>query len=50
MGISGYATDGDLKYVVDDNKNILYAEIEMPWDITVNMYNKETGKYDAKEL
>lgn len=50
MGISGYATDGDLKYVVDDDKNILYAEIEMPWDITVNIYNKETGKYDAKEL
>ena len=34
MGISGYAEDGDLQYVTDDNDNILYAECEIPWDLS----------------
>lgn len=34
MGISGYAEDGDLQYVTDDNGNILYAECEIPWDLS----------------
>lgn len=36
LGISGYEMDGGLKYVVDPNnsKNILYAECEVPFDLT----------------
>lgn len=40
MGITGYAEDGDLKYVTDGNNNILYAECEIPWDIS---YTDENG-------
>lgn len=40
MGITGYAEDGDLKYVTDGNNNILYAECEVPWDIS---YTDENG-------
>ena len=34
FGIEGYEEDGDLRFVTDseDSKNILYAEIEMPFD------------------
>jgi len=39
MGINGYTESDDLQFVTsEDGKNILYAEVEMPWDITVNMY------------
>ena len=36
MGITGYAEDGGLRYVVDPNnpKNILYAETEIPFDLS----------------
>ena len=36
MGIKGYEESGDLHYVVDPNNpnNILYAECEIPWDIS----------------
>lgn len=35
MGIKGYERDGGLKYVKsEDGKNILYAECEMPWDLS----------------
>lgn len=34
MGIKGYEEDGDLKYVTDGNGNILYAECEIPFDIS----------------
>lgn len=33
MGITGYEEDGGLKYVTDEDNNILYAECEMPWDL-----------------
>ena len=36
MGIKGYEEDGDLKYVTDGNGNILYAECEIPFDISYN--------------
>ena len=34
MGIKGYEKDGDLKYVTDGKRNILYAECEIPFDIS----------------
>lgn len=34
MGIKGYEEDGDLKYVTDGKENILYAECEIPFDIS----------------
>lgn len=34
MGIKGYEEDGDLKYVTDGKRNILYAECEIPFDIS----------------
>lgn len=34
MGIKGYEEDGDLKYVTDGKGNILYAECEIPFDIS----------------
>lgn len=34
MGIKGYEEDGDLQYVTDGNGNILYAECEIPFDIS----------------
>lgn len=34
LGISGYAEDGDLEYVTDDSGNILYAQCEIPWDLS----------------
>jgi len=33
MGLSGYAEDGDLKYIVDKNHNITEVECEIPWDL-----------------
>lgn len=41
MGIKGYEKDGDLKYVTDGKDNILYAECEIPFDIS---YTDENGK------
>lgn len=34
MGIKGYEEDGDLKYVTEGKGNILYAECEIPFDIS----------------
>lgn len=34
MGTNGYADDGDLQCVTDDNGNVLYEECEIPWDLT----------------
>lgn len=34
MGIKDYEEDGDLKYVTDGKGNILYAECEIPFDIS----------------
>ena len=34
MGIKGYEEDGDLKYITDGKGNILYAECEIPFDIS----------------
>lgn len=41
MGIKGYEKSGDLKYVTDPNNpdNILYAECEIPWDISYTDIN-----------
>ena len=49
MGIKGYEESGDLKYVVDPNNpnNILYAECEIPWDIS---YTDINGKEVALEF
>lgn len=49
MGINGYEESGDLKYVVDPNNpdNILYAECEIPWDIS---YTDINGKEVALEF
>ena len=41
MGIKGYDEDGDLKYVTDGKGNILYAECEIPFDIS---YTDAEGK------
>lgn len=43
MGIKGYAKDGDLRYVTDPNnpENILYAETEIPFDLS---YIDENGQ------
>ena len=49
MGIKGYEEFGDLHYVVDPNNpnNILYAECEIPWDIS---YTDINGKEVALEF
>lgn len=49
MGIKGYEEPGDLHYVVDPNNpnNILYAECEIPWDIS---YTDINGKEVALEF
>ena len=49
MGIKGYEESGDLKYVADPNNpdNILYAECEIPWDIS---YTDINGKEVALEF
>ena len=41
MGIKGYEESGDLHYVVDPNNpnNILYAQCEIPWDISYTDIN-----------
>lgn len=41
MGIKGYEESGDLEYVIDPNNpnNILYAECEIPWDISYTDIN-----------
>lgn len=43
MGIKGYEESGDLEYVVDPNNpnNILYAQCEIPWDISYTDINGE---------
>lgn len=49
MGIKGYEKSGDLHYIVDPNNpnNILYAECEIPWDIS---YTDINGKEVALEF
>ena len=49
MGIKGYEESGDLHYVIDPNNpnNILYAECEIPWDIS---YTDINGKEVALEF
>ena len=49
MGIKGYEESGDLHYAVDPNNpnNILYAECEIPWDIS---YTDINGKEVALEF
>nr|DAP18766.1 MAG TPA: NADAR protein [Crassvirales sp.] len=49
MGITGYEEDGGLRYVTDpDNpNNILYAECEIPWDLT---YTDNAGKEHALDF
>lgn len=49
MGIKGYEESGDLHYVVDPNNpnNILYAECEIPWNIS---YTDINGKEVALEF
>lgn len=49
MGIKGYEESGDLHYVVGPNNpnNILYAECEIPWDIS---YTDINGKEVALEF
>lgn len=49
MGIKGYEESGDLEYVVDPNNpnNILYAQCEIPWDIS---YTDINGKEVALEF
>lgn len=49
MGIKGYEESGDLEYVVDpDNpNNILYAQCEIPWDIS---YTDINGKEVSLEF
>lgn len=49
MGIKEYEESGDLHYVVDPNNpnNILYAECEIPWDIS---YTDINGKEVALEF
>lgn len=49
VGIKGYEESGDLHYVVDPNNpnNILYAECEIPWDIS---YTDINGKEVALEF
>ena len=41
MGIKGYEESGDLEYVIDPNNpnNILYAECEIPWDVSYTDVN-----------
>lgn len=43
LGIEGYETDGNLKYVLDpnDSENILYAEAEIPFNLSYTTYNGE---------
>ena len=40
MGIDGYSEDGNLKYIVDKNNNIIEVETEIPWDLK---YTDVTG-------
>lgn len=49
MGITGYEEDGGLRYVTDpDNpNNILYAECEIPWDLT---YTDSTGREQSLDF
>lgn len=49
MGITGYEEDGGLKYVTDPNNpnNILYAECEIPWDLT---YTDNAGKEQSLDF
>lgn len=44
MGITGYAVDGDLRYVTDPNnkENVLYAETEIPFDLSYIDDNGQT--------
>lgn len=47
MGITGYEESGDLRYVTDNSNNILYAECEMPWDLT---YTDVAGNTQSLEF
>lgn len=49
MGITGYEEDGGLRYVADPNNpnNILYAECEIPWDLT---YTDSTGREQSLDF
>lgn len=49
MGITGYEEDGGLRYVTDPNNpnNILYAECEIPWDLT---YTDSTGREQSLDF
>lgn len=44
MGIKGYEEDGDLQYVTDGKGNILYAECEIPFDISYTITDSTTGE------
>lgn len=44
MGIKGYEEDGDLQYVTDGKENILYAECEIPFDISYTITDSTTGE------
>lgn len=44
MGIKGYEEDGDLHYVTDGKGNILYAECEIPFDISYTITDSATGE------
>ena len=48
MGITGYAEDGGLRYVIDPKNpnNILYAECEIPWDLSYTDSNGEEHSLD----
>lgn len=48
MGIKGYEEDGDLHYVTDGKGNILYAECEIPFDISYTITDSATG--EKKEI
>ena len=41
MGISGYEEDKNLRFVEDHRGNIVYAEVEVPFDLTVNVEGKQ---------
>lgn len=49
MGITGYEEDGGLRYITDPNNpnNILYAECEIPWDLT---YTDSTGREQSLDF
>lgn len=49
MGIKGYEESGDLHYVTSaDGTNILYAEVEVPWDLSIQV--PEVAKTEKGEI